>query len=79
MNNTITASEVRHQFPRIVKRVQRGETLVAISRSRPVFQIVPLDYQSMGTDWLGRVTASGGDAPSMKEIASIVHRIRRGT
>jgi len=79
MDNTVTASDVRHQFPKIVERVQRGESLVAISHSRPVFRIVPLDEASGPVDWLKRMHAAPSRrTPSLEEINEIVHRIRRG-
>lgn len=80
MATPITATEVRHRFPEIVRRVAQGESFVAIARSRPVFRIVPLAAEELGerSDWLGRVKEAGGSrAPSMKALNEMVHRLRR--
>lgn len=80
MATPITATEVRHRFPEIVRRVAQGESFVAIARSRPVFRIVPIEAEGLDEerDWLGRVKkARGSRAPSMKAVNEMVHRLRR--
>ena len=78
MEATVTASDFRKKFPEIVERVSRGESLVAISRSRPVFRVVPLKTESSPTDWLTKLRQSPHQAgPSMDEISKIVHGIRK--
>jgi|GEM_PF-2747922 len=81
MENTITATDVRYRFPELVKRVQQGESFIAIAHSRPIFRIVPLEQPGQlpaASDWLARVEASPARAtPSLKEINALVHSIRR--
>ncbi len=43
MNLTINAKELRASLPRLVERVRRGARFTVIYRSRPAFQILPVD------------------------------------
>ena len=40
---TINAKELRATLPEVVERVRRGARFTVIYRSRPAFQIVPVD------------------------------------
>ncbi len=43
MNTTINAKQLRASLPRLVERVRRGARYTVLYRSRPAFQIVPVD------------------------------------
>jgi prevent-host-death family protein len=43
MRNTINAKELRASLPKLVERVRKGARFVVIYRSRPAFQIIPVD------------------------------------
>ena len=43
MNTTINAKELRASLPKLVDRVRKGARFTVIYRSRPAFQIVPVD------------------------------------
>ena len=43
MTTTINAKELRATLPAVVERVRRGARFTVIYRSRPAFQIVPVD------------------------------------
>jgi antitoxin (DNA-binding transcriptional repressor) of toxin-antitoxin stability system len=43
MNITINAKQLRVSLPRLVERVRKGARFTVIYRSRPAFQIVPVD------------------------------------
>ena len=43
MKTTITAKELRASLPRVVERVRKGARFTVIYRSRPAFQIAPVD------------------------------------
>ncbi len=43
MTTTINAKELRASLPEVVERVRRGARFTVIYRSRPAFQIVPVD------------------------------------
>ena len=43
MRRTISAKELRATLPDIVRRARRGERFVVLYRSRPAFQVVPID------------------------------------
>lgn len=43
MKTIINAKELRGSLPKLVARVRRGARFVVIYRSRPAFQIVPVD------------------------------------
>jgi len=43
MRTTINAKELRASLPEVVRRVRRGGRVTVIYRSRPAFQIVPVD------------------------------------
>lgn len=43
MKRTINAKQLRASLPEIVRRARRGERFVVLYRSRPAFQVVPID------------------------------------
>jgi prevent-host-death family protein len=43
MNATINAKELRASLPEVVERVRRGARFTVLYRSRPAFQVVPVD------------------------------------
>jgi antitoxin (DNA-binding transcriptional repressor) of toxin-antitoxin stability system len=43
MNVTINTKQLRASLPKLVERVRRGARFTVIYRSRPAFQIVPVD------------------------------------
>ncbi len=43
MSTIINAKELRGSLPKLVERVRKGARFVVIYRSRPAFQIVPVD------------------------------------
>lgn len=43
MNTVINAKELRSGLPRVVKEVRRGMRFTVLYRSRPAFQVVPVD------------------------------------
>ncbi len=50
MPRTINAKQLRASLPEIVRRVRRGERFVVLYRSRPAFQVMPVDEHSGETD-----------------------------
>jgi len=43
VSTTINAKELRGSLPKLVERVRKGARFLVIYRSRPAFQIVPVD------------------------------------
>ena len=43
MKTAINAKELRASLPRVVEQVRKGARITVIYRSRPAFQIVPVD------------------------------------
>ena len=43
MKDTINAKELRASLPSVVRRVRGGERITVLYRSRPAFQIVPVE------------------------------------
>ncbi len=43
MNRTINVKELRANLPKVVQQVRRGARFTVLYRSRPAFQILPLD------------------------------------
>ncbi len=43
MNTVISAKELRASLPAVVERVRRGGRYTVIYRSRPAFQLIPVD------------------------------------
>lgn len=43
MNTVINAKELRASLPAVVGKVRRGERFTVLYRSRPAFQVVPVD------------------------------------
>jgi len=48
MNVPINAKLLRASLPRVVERVRKGTRFTVIYRSRPAFQIVPMDDDARG-------------------------------
>jgi antitoxin (DNA-binding transcriptional repressor) of toxin-antitoxin stability system len=49
MNVPINAKRLRASLPDVVERVRRGTRFTVIYRSRPAFQIVPVNEAEQGT------------------------------
>jgi len=43
MNTVINAKELRSALPQVVRQVRRGMRFTVLYRSRPAFQVVPVD------------------------------------
>ena len=43
MNTVINAKELRAGLPQVVRKVRRGMRFTVLYRSRPAFQVVPVD------------------------------------
>ena len=43
MNRTINAKELRASLPKVVEQVRRGARFTVLYRSRPAFQVIPVD------------------------------------
>ena len=43
MNTLISAKELRASLPRVVEQVRRGARFTVIYRSRPAFQLLPVE------------------------------------
>jgi antitoxin (DNA-binding transcriptional repressor) of toxin-antitoxin stability system len=43
MNTVINAKELRSGLPEVVRKVRRGMRFTVLYRSRPAFQVVPVD------------------------------------
>ena len=61
---SINAKELRASLPKVVERVRKGARFVVIYRSRPAFQIVPVDDSEaprtpLGSDPLYRAEPVG--------------------
>jgi len=48
MNVSINAKRLRASLPQVVERVRKGTRFTVIYRSRPAFQIVPMDDAQRG-------------------------------
>ena len=46
MNTVINAKQLRASLPDVVERVRRGTRFTVLYRSRPAFQVVPVDAGS---------------------------------
>ena len=49
MNVPINAKRLRASLPQVVERVRKGTRFTVIYRSRPAFQIVPMDDEARAT------------------------------
>jgi antitoxin (DNA-binding transcriptional repressor) of toxin-antitoxin stability system len=52
MNTVINAKELRSTLPAVVAKVRRGARFTVLYRSRPAFQVVPVDAVSEPADEL---------------------------
>jgi antitoxin (DNA-binding transcriptional repressor) of toxin-antitoxin stability system len=43
MNAVINAKKLRSELPQVVQKVRRGMRFTVLYRSRPAFQVVPID------------------------------------
>jgi len=49
MNTLINAKELRASLPAVVRKVRRGVRYTVVYRSRPAFQLIPVEDLSMPT------------------------------
>ena len=49
MNTVINAKELRSGLPQVVRKVRRGMRFTVLYRSRPAFQVVPVDASESPT------------------------------
>lgn len=49
MNTIINAKELRASLPEVVQKVRRGARFTVLYRSRPAFQVVPIDAKDNQT------------------------------
>jgi antitoxin (DNA-binding transcriptional repressor) of toxin-antitoxin stability system len=49
MNTVINAKELRSTLPQVVQKVRRGMRFTVLYRSRPAFQVVPVDASESPT------------------------------
>ena len=49
MNTVISAKELRASLPTVVERVRRGGRYTVVYRSRPAFQLIPVDATPAAT------------------------------
>lgn len=54
MNKLINAKQLRHSLPKLVQQVRRGARFTVLYRSRPAFQILPVDAASGPVEDLSR-------------------------
>ena len=47
MNTLINAKELRASLPAVVEKVRRGARFTVVYRSRPAFQLIPVEDLSM--------------------------------
>jgi prevent-host-death family protein len=64
MNIIINVTDLRTSLPRLVERVRKGVRFTVLHRSRPAFQIVPVDETDaprapLASDSLYRASAVG--------------------
>ena len=52
MNTVINAKELRSTLPAVVAKVRRGARFTVLYRSRPAFQVIPVDAASGPADSL---------------------------
>ncbi len=45
MNTVINAKELRSSLPQVVAKVRRGGRFTVLYRSRPAFQVIPVDAE----------------------------------
>lgn len=50
MNTVINAKELRKTLPAVVAKVRRGARFTVLYRSRPAFQVIPVDAASEPSD-----------------------------
>ncbi len=41
--NLVSLKELREQFPRYIDAVSKGRSFIVVKRSRPIFQITPIN------------------------------------
>ncbi|MCU0788633.1 MAG: hypothetical protein MUC91_10665 [Verrucomicrobia bacterium] len=54
MNTLINAKELRASLPEVVEKVRRGARFTVLYRSRPAFQLVPVDSPDVAPESLER-------------------------
>ena len=63
MAQTINTKRLRGSLPEIVERTRRGERFLVLYRSRPAFQVIPVDGADIAADGPAADDALYGAAP----------------
>ena len=72
----MSAKEFRIRFPNVIENLKRGDEIVVLKRSKPLFKVLPID--ECPRDLLDRAAKlSDSNQPDLEEISQIVHTIRK--
>ena len=75
MTKYISAKEFRKRFPNVADELKRGDEIIVLKRSKPLFKVIP--FEEGTTDLLDRAaTIPDSGQPDLEEISQIVHKIR---
>ncbi len=75
MNMLISARQLRNSLPEVIRKVRRGARFTVLYRSRPAFQVIPVDapaenISDLQSDSLYRAKAVGR---STKQYSAAEH------
>ncbi len=73
MSKVISAKKLRDELARVVEMVRRGQRFTVLYRSRPAFQILPVDSDALemgplDSDSLYQAEAVGGSTDGLTSI-----------
>lgn len=64
------------KFPNIVEELKKGDEIIVLKRSKPLFKVIPFDEFS--ADLLDRAAnIQNNTQPALEEISQIIHKIRQ--
>jgi len=71
MENIIGLREFREKTQAAITKIKKGESLVVLKRSKPLFRVVPLDYDEQWEKVVDFTTAKKGGV----DIKDVLERL----
>ncbi len=73
--NIIGLKELRENTETYIKRVNRGESIIVVRRSTPLFRLTPIDAEEIGWETVADFTTVEEDGISARDILASLRKM----
>jgi prevent-host-death family protein len=73
--NIIGLKELRENTETYIKRVSRGESIIVVRRSTPLFRLTPIDAEEIGWETVADFTTVEEDGISARDILASLRKM----